>query len=200
MIPTPIFLAWILDNKHLKSRKLRGIAGSAFVALITLGATCGILAWVMKNNVGRSTDSPAVDWSEDSFAAGVILYLLFGVVYACFQIVVQWTLAALTNDPALCARYAGAFKGTVSLGMCVSFTIDSQGMSFRNQIILQLSLYVVGILCLLYVIAVYVKQTNYFIEEGVIVPTDVELDPAEAGTDKKLEAAKDSTTQQIGAV
>lgn len=170
-----------MDNKHIRSRKARGLAGAAVIAAITMSATAGLLAWVLKNKVGRSDESPAVDWTDDAFAAGVVLYLLFGVIYACFQIVVQWTLAALTNDPSLCARYAGAFKGTVALGMCVSFTVDSQGMSFKNQIIMQLVLYVVGIISLFYVVAVYVKQTNYLVEDGVIVPTSHE---------EKLSAAK----------
>ncbi|CAG7917678.1 unnamed protein product [Penicillium olsonii] len=174
MIPSPLLLGWILDNKRIQSRKLRGAMGTAYVAVITIGATCGLLAWTLKNNISRSNDSRAVDWKDSAFAPGVVLYLLFGVIYACFQIIVQWTLAALTNDPALCARYAGAFKGTVSLGMCVSFTVDSQGMSFRDQIIMQLTLYASGVFCLFYVVLVYVRQTNYFVEEGVIVPTGAE--------------------------
>ena len=173
MIPTPMLLAYLLDNKHVELRKLRGIMGTTFVALVTMGATCGLLAWVLKNDVTRGIPS-AVDWTDSSFAAGVILYILFGIVYACFQILVQWILAALTNDPALCARYAGAFKGTVSLGMCVSFTVDSQGMTFRNQIIMQLVLYAVGIFTSYYVIMAYVRPTNYLVEEGVIVPADME--------------------------
>lgn len=60
-----------------------------------------------------------MDWIESAFGLGIVLYLLFGAIYACFQVTVQWTLAALANDPAPCARYAGAPKGTVSLGMYV---------------------------------------------------------------------------------
>lgn len=58
--------------------------------------------------------------------------------------------------------------------MCVSFVIDSEGVSYRNQAIIQLLLYALGLACLLYVIAVYVKETNYFAEEDVIVPAAVE--------------------------
>ncbi|PLB47354.1 MFS general substrate transporter [Aspergillus steynii IBT 23096] len=190
MIPTPLILAYILDNKHVKSRRLRGVMGTTFTSLITMGATCGLLPWVIRNQVDRERPS-AVDWTDSSSAAAMALYILFGIVYACFQIGVQWTLAALTNDPALCARYSGASKGTVSLGMCVSFTVDSQGMSFRNQVIMQLVLYCVGICSLYYVIIVYVRQTNYFVEESVIVPTGMEnvLDGIEKddGTQRRVE-------------
>lgn len=174
MIPAPICLAMIMDNQKITSRRSRGLYGSAVVGVISIAAMGGLLGWIIKNDVDRHLDPPAIDWSEPAFAAGFILYLLFGIVYACFQIATQWTLAALTNDPSLCARYAGAFKGTVSLGMCVSFVIDSEGVSYRNQAIIQLLLYALGLACLLYVIAVYVKETNYFAEEDVIVPAAVE--------------------------
>lgn len=188
MIPAPIGLAYILDNKNIKSRRSRGQLGALAVGLITTGATCGLLAWTISNGIDRNNPPPAVDWSDSRFAAGFVLYLLFGVVFACFQIIVQWTLASLTNDPSTCARYAGAFKGTVSLGMCVSFTIDSQGMSFRDQIILQLVLYFAGLVSLVYVLTVYVKQSNYFLEDSVIPPatfTD-NMETDKAGADNAL--------------
>ncbi|KAJ6443235.1 membrane transporter protein [Purpureocillium lavendulum] len=174
MIPAPLALAWVMDNQRLSSRRTRGLIGVAIVGTITIGVTAGLLGWILRNGVERSGNGPAVDWADSRFAAAFILYLLFGVVYACFQITVQWTLASLTNEPSLCARYAGAFKGTVSLGMCVSFIVDSQGMSYRNQAIMQLVLYAFGISCLAYVIAVYVKETNYLDESLVVVPEAVE--------------------------
>ncbi|RDW90964.1 putative membrane transporter protein [Coleophoma crateriformis] len=174
MIPAPICLALIMDNPRIASRRTKGLLGAVSMGIITLAATGGLLGWVIQNDVNRNNASPGVDWSDSAFAAGFILYLLFGIVYACFQIAVQWTLGSLTNDPVLCARYSGAFKGTVSFGMCISFTIDSQNVSYRNQIIIQLVLYVVGLASLFYVIAVYVTETNYFTEANVIVPASVE--------------------------
>lgn len=58
--------------------------------------------------------------------------------------------------------------------MCVSFVVDSQGMSHRDQAIMQLVLYACGIFCLAYVIAVYMKETNYLLESMVVVPEAVE--------------------------
>ncbi|KAJ9145453.1 Membrane transporter protein [Pleurostoma richardsiae] len=174
MIPAPICLAMIMDNPRIASRRTKGLIGTAVVGVITMATTAGLLGWVIHNNVNGDNDPPAVDWTDSAFAAGFILYLLNGIIYACFQIAVQWTMASLTNDPALCARYAGAFKGTVSLGMCISFTIDSQGVSYRNQVIIQLALYGFGLVCLFWVIAYYVKETNYFLEDSVIVPAKIE--------------------------
>jgi len=174
MIPTPLALAWVMDNQRISSRRTRGFIGVAIVGTVTLAATAGLLGWILKNDIDNRDNSVAVDWTDSAFAAALVLYLLFGIVYACIQITVQWTLACLSNDPRLCARYAGAFKGTVSLGMCVSFVVDSQGMSHRDQAIMQLVLYACGIFCLAYVIAVYMKETNYLLESMVVVPEAVE--------------------------
>ncbi|RDW58192.1 hypothetical protein BP6252_13603 [Coleophoma cylindrospora] len=158
----------------LPAMRTKGLLGAASMGIVTLAATGGILGWVIQNDVNRNNASPGVDWRDSAFAAGFILYLIFGIVYACFQITVQWTLGSLTNDPVLCALSSGAFKGTVSFGMCIPFTIDSQNVSYRDQIIIQLVLYVVGLASLFYVIAVYVTETNYFTKANVIVPASVE--------------------------
>jgi hypothetical protein len=62
------------------------------------------------------------------------------------------------------------FKGTTSLGMCVSFILDSKNVSYMDQLIIQFVLYAVGLLCLFSIIWFCVKETNYFLEENVIVP------------------------------
>ncbi|EXJ88145.1 hypothetical protein A1O1_05073 [Capronia coronata CBS 617.96] len=197
MIPAPIFLAWIMDNKKIASRRSKGLLGATFVTVVTFGATAGLMGWTYANDIDRHNPAPGVDWSDSAFAAGFILYLLFGIVNACFQIAVQWTMSALTNDPALCARYAGAFKGTVSFGMCISFTIDSQGMNFKKQIIVQLVLYVAGVISLYTVIALYVRQTNYFLEDSVIVPQEVEQKSLVDGTVPPEQVLREHEKEEI---
>lgn len=174
MIPAPLILTAIMGSPRLKTRRIQGLVGASIVSITTLACFGGLLGWVIHNDVDRTKTPPAVDWTDSAFAGGFILYLLSGVVYACFQIIAQWTLGSLSNDPSVCARYAGAFKGTVSFGMCISFTIDSQMVSYRDQTIIQLCIYALGIVSLLYVIWFHVKDTNYFLEEAVIVPLSAE--------------------------
>ncbi|GME47572.1 putative membrane transporter protein [Neofusicoccum parvum] len=181
MIPTPLAIAWVMDNPRIPTRRLKGIIGASIMGLITLGATAGLLGWITTNGIDANDPSPGIDWTESGFASGFILYILFGIVYATFQICVQWTLSSLTNDPVLCARYAGAFKGTVSLGMCISFVLDSEGVSYRTQTTVQLVLYVIGLTSLLGVTWFFVKDTNYFLEDNVIVPKHVEEEAVVAG-------------------
>jgi hypothetical protein len=65
---------------------------------------------------------------------------------------------------------AGLFKGTTALGMCISFVLDSKNVSYIDQLIVQFTLYAVGLVFLLGIIWFCVKDTNYFLEENVIVP------------------------------
>lgn len=166
--PTPLALAWLMSHPRIPTRRLQGLAGSTLMGLTTLGATAGLLGWL------ATSPSTGLDWQDRGFAAGAVLHALFGGVYATFQICVQWTLGALSNEPARCARHAGAFKGTVSLGMCVAFVLDSEGVAYRAQAAAQLCAYAGGLASLLGVTACCVRETNYFLEEGVVVPRRVE--------------------------
>lgn len=190
MMPCPLLLAYVMDTKYIKSRRIRGMIGAIIMGTICLATNAGLAAWITHNDVNRQTNEPpGVDWSDSAFGAGFVLYLLSGkfnpwylalgcklltsepgIIYATYQIVVQWTLGALSNDPVQCSRLAGLFKGTTALGMCISFVLDSKNVSYIDQLIVQFSLYAVGLVFLMGVIWFCVKDTNYFLEENVIVP------------------------------
>ncbi|KAF4313583.1 putative membrane transporter protein [Botryosphaeria dothidea] len=92
MIPTPH--ARLMSHPRIPTRRLQGLAGSTLMGLTTLGTTAGLLGWL------ATSPSTGLDWQERGFAAGAVLHALFGGVYATFQICVQWTLGALSNEPA----------------------------------------------------------------------------------------------------
>ncbi len=54
--------------------------------------------------------------------------------------------------------------------MCISFVLDSQNVAYIDQLIVQFTLYAVGLVFLLGIIWFCVRDTNYFLEENVIVP------------------------------
>jgi hypothetical protein len=174
MIPAPLLLARMMDSSRIKSRQIRGVVGVTAIGVVTMASLAGLLGWICVHDVDRTKPPPGVDWTNSTGVGYIVLYLFFGIVDACFQIVVQWVLSALTNDPVLCARYAGAFRGTVSLGMCIAFTLDAKAVSYKNQVIIQLCIYALALCSLYYVIFKYVKETNYFAEENVIVPVSFE--------------------------
>lgn len=74
------------------------------------------------------------------------------------------------------ARYAGVFRGVTALGMMFSFIIDGNGGTYIAQLSFQFACYFVGILFLYFVTIAYVTNTNYFLEDLVIVPRHVEED------------------------
>ncbi|KAL6251790.1 hypothetical protein RBB50_002000 [Rhinocladiella similis] len=171
MMPCPLMLAFVMDTNRIKSRRVRGIVGTCIMGALCLATNAGLAAWIVKNDVNRQKNAPpGVDWSDSAFGAGFILYLLEGIIYATYQICVQWTLGALSNDPRICSRLSGLFKGTTALGMCISFVLDSKNVSYLDQLIVQFTLYAIGLGFLLAVIWTQVKPTNYFLEENVIVP------------------------------
>ena len=200
MIPCPLALAYIMDTKYIKSRRRRGALGVGIMGTITLASSAGLAGWIVKSNVNRQENQPpGIDWTDAAFAPGFVLYLLFGIIYATYQICVQWTLASLTNDPVRCARYAGMFKGTTSLGMCISFVLDSQGVSYLKQLIVQFVLYGVGLTCLLGIIWYGVKETNYFQEDDVIVPHAIEEKALLEGTIPKEQIERERAKERLAA-
>lgn len=91
--------------------------------------------------------------------------------------VVQWIIAALTNDPETLARYAGFAKGCLAGGLCVTFATEAAGTLTQTDVTaFCFSLQGAGLVCMLAVCWFGVKHTNYGLEDAVIVPETVELD------------------------
>lgn len=87
MIPCPLALAWITDISYIKSRRIRGLVGVAIMGTITLAASAGLAVFIVEKDVNREKNTPPrVDWSDGAFAGPFILYLLFGIVYATYQV------------------------------------------------------------------------------------------------------------------
>jgi Na+/melibiose symporter-like transporter len=91
-----------------------------------------------------------------------------------YQMVTEYTLGATTNDPDQLSKVAGLFKFYSSLGMFLSFILAGQGVVFLGQSTLQLVLYFLGSIAVVYILWQKILETNYFTEENVIVPHDIE--------------------------
>ncbi|EXJ80645.1 hypothetical protein A1O3_06929 [Capronia epimyces CBS 606.96] len=197
MIPAPLALAWAMDNKYMTRRRTRGMLGVAIMAVITLATYAGVIGWLVRNDVDRSQPPPAVDWSMSSFASGFVLYILSGIIYSGFQICGQWTLSALSNDPYKCARYAGLFKGTTSLGLMAAFLMDSKNVSYLDQAIVHLVLYAVGVISLVSVTWFCVRDTNYFLEPDVIAPQHITEEACVHGVITQDEVSEEKNKQRV---
>jgi hypothetical protein len=79
MMPCPLILAYLLDTRFIKSRRLRGLLGSGVMGIITLGVCAGLAAWISKNDVNRQHNTPpGVDWTDKAFGPAFVLYLFSG--------------------------------------------------------------------------------------------------------------------------
>lgn len=88
--------------------------------------------------------------------------------------VVEYTLSCTTNDPDQLSKVAGLFKFYSSLGMFLSFIMGGQAVVFYGQTSLQLILYFLGSLAVVFILWRRVLETNYFTEKNVIVPHEIE--------------------------
>ena len=96
------------------------------------------------------------------------------------------------------ARYAGVFRGVTALGMMFSFIIDGNGGTYIAQLSFQFACYFVGILFLYFVTITYVTNTNYFLEDSVIVPRHVEEDAKKDDAAGDVDAEKRPAEKDIG--
>lgn len=134
----PAVLVLVLDSKYIRSRRTRGLVGIAGMGTVAVGASAGLIGWLQVNRVDALRTPAGADWSDAEWPGLFACYVLFGAVYAGYQMCVEYTLSATTNDPAVLARVAGMFKFYSAFGMMVSFVMAGEGVSFLGQITLQL--------------------------------------------------------------
>lgn len=171
MIAGSISLSILLDAKSL-SRRRRGLIACSLVGSITTGACAGLIGWMSKYGLeGRLNTPPSsVDWTDARLVGGICLYLLWGVVFSTYLVSAGWVVTSLSNDPVKVAFYSCFTKGTASLGLCICFVMDSQGVTYMRQAIAKFVLYGLGSLSLIYAVVYYMKDTECFLEEDVVVP------------------------------
>jgi hypothetical protein len=132
-------MIWIFDSKKIPNRKHRGILAVSLIGLISVGACCGLYGWLHKVDYASlsKSKSPATDFTDRDFASLFVIYLLFGWIYSGYQMVVEWVVSALSNDPSVLAQFAGFERGIASFGMCISFIVAAQEVPQIGQLSLQ---------------------------------------------------------------
>lgn len=95
-------------------------------------------------------------------------------IHPQYQMVCQWIIASLTNEPQRLARYAGFAKGGLAGGLAAAFGTEAGGLTQLNVLAFCFSLQFFGLFCMLLICCKCVQSTNYFKEEMVIAPISVE--------------------------
>lgn len=171
----PPLLTKVLDSRRITSRRHRGFLGIAITGSIACGGAAGLVGWIQQNGFDDSAEPRVWDWTDHSiWVPMLIIYWCFGTTYAGYQMVTEYTLGSTTNDPDQLSKVAGLFKFYSSMGMFLSFIMGGQGVVFWGQTSLQLILYFLGSIAIVYILHFKILETNYFHEENVIVPHDIE--------------------------
>jgi hypothetical protein len=188
-IPTCFLYARVLDNEHFR-RRVRGYLGLALSSALIIAGWIIVLVMLKRHNLVREAPSPNYDWTDPEFAGIMIMYLIFGCLYALHHMLVQWVISSWTNEPVVLARYAGLFKGILSAGLCLGFGLEAANVSYWNQALFQMIIMYVSLPIILYLIYTYTTDTNYFIEDTVIPPQRIEQAMLAAGlvTEKDVDA------------
>lgn len=134
----PGLLICVLDSRHIKSRKSRGLLGIAIMGAVSVGACAGLIAWLEYWGVDETDAPTGADWADPEWPVLFVCYILFGSIYSGYQMCTEWTLSATTNDPEQLARVAGMFKFYSSFGMMISFILAGQRVPFLGQVLIQL--------------------------------------------------------------
>jgi len=171
-IPGGYFLVPVFDNNRF-SRRTRGIMGVSVLTVVVYGTWLGFFGWTRGKNLDRSILGPNYDWSGAPFGGYVVLYFLFGALYVAYPLTIQWIMSSLTNSPRKLARLASMYKGINAAGMCVAFGVDGALPPFVHEFAYAFSLQAAGLFVLFYLVAFQVSDTNYFLEEEVVVPRKV---------------------------
>ncbi|CAI6287886.1 unnamed protein product [Periconia digitata] len=166
----------LLDSAKIGSRRMRGLITTTAMGILTIVTWIGLLVWLDKNPLDP-LNPPLWSWSQGPYGGFLVLTLLLGINMVIYQVVVQWIVAALTNDPKTLARYAGFAKGCLAGGLCATFGTEAAGTLTQMDVTaFCLCLQGVGLICMFVVCWFGVKDTNYGLEEGSVLPDGHDLD------------------------
>ncbi|KAK5043607.1 hypothetical protein LTR84_011367 [Exophiala bonariae] len=168
-IPTVIGCGLLLDNKRLR-RKTRALIAITIIMIWVTGSYIAQTIWLSSWKFNRHIPGPSIDINDAAYPGAVIIYLFYGGQYGMFQNTVVWIIGSLTNDPRRISHMSGIFVGLLSAGTAISFGCDATAQPYENE---NAAFFALTMLCwpsLFYVVWKYMKDTNYFLEEGVIVP------------------------------
>ncbi|EPB88184.1 hypothetical protein HMPREF1544_05017 [Mucor circinelloides 1006PhL] len=167
-----MLMGYLLDYKGL-ARRTRGLIalGLLFISLMAIWA--GGFAFQMTFDADYSDP---IRWTSNRFGGPFVLYIMYGFSDSIYQTYLYWLMGAMSNDPALLARYAGFYKAMQSAGAAAAFGIDSSAIRLRWE-------------CLICWLLVFISFPLIFVVANKVTETNVESNMLEG----------DVSTEQISA-
>ncbi|KAK2750125.1 hypothetical protein FQN57_004620 [Myotisia sp. PD_48] len=168
-LPGSVLVTYLTDMLPFSRRK-RGLIALSVLAVIDIGGWIAALAWVSISDTYKNPPQGGVSWSDANFAGPFVIYVVFGVLYTCHQLIGMWVMGTFTNDPRNLAVYGGIWKGVAGGGLAVSFGMNSAGVSHQSQLIMMFIFQFISFPIMFTLIGFFSSETNYGKEVGVIVP------------------------------
>ncbi|KAG2227901.1 hypothetical protein INT45_002139, partial [Circinella minor] len=156
-----LILGFILDYQGL-TRRFRALLGAAILFVVMMAIWAGGFAFQL--TFENDYDDP-IHWTDSRFGRPFLLYIMYGLSDALYQSYMYWLMGAMSNDPALLARYAGFYKAMQSAGAAISFGIDSAGVRLRWASLISWIIVFISFPGM-FVVANQIKQTSDPIEDA----------------------------------
>ncbi|CAO3624620.1 unnamed protein product [Cunninghamella echinulata] len=172
-----VLIGFLLDYTGMK-RRTRGLVGLVVMYVFMMAVwVCG---FIFQRTFSNDFASP-IHWTDPNFGAPFVLFLFYGFSDALYQSYLYWLMGAMSNDPALLARYAAFYKAIQSAGAAASYGIDASGVPLIWQCVVCWVLVAIA-LPGIFLVANKVTDTN-------IVDTDPSIDTKLDYKTKEVEAA-----------
>ena len=156
-----LILGFILDYQGL-TRRVRALLGAAILFVVMMAIWAGGFAFQL--TFENDYDDP-IHWTDSRFGRPFLLYIMYGLSDALYQSYMYWLMGAMSNDPALLARYAGFYKAMQSAGAAISFGIDSAGVRLRWAALISWIIVFISFPGM-FVVANKIKQTSAPVEDA----------------------------------
>ncbi|KAF7723995.1 hypothetical protein EC973_001455 [Apophysomyces ossiformis] len=157
-------LGFLLDTQRM-GRRARGLVGLVLIFVILMAVWAGGFVFQLSFDNDFEKHNETVHWTSPSFAGPFVLFLLYGFSDSLYQSYLYWLMGAMSNDPALLARYAGFYKAVQSAGAAISFGIDAANIPLRWECLICWLLVFISF-PFIYLVANKVTETNVTEEDN----------------------------------
>ncbi|QSZ32037.1 hypothetical protein DSL72_001606 [Monilinia vaccinii-corymbosi] len=157
------------------SRATRARAALIILLLLTLAIWGGGYAWQAtvpdRNVTGNPDYEGKMDWKDEGYAKGLMMYISYGFFDAVWQLSVYWFMGALSNSGRKTANFAGFYKGIQSAGAAIAWRFDAMEYSYATQFAITWALLAGSLVVASPVIFMNIKDATDIVDD--LVDTDL---------------------------
>ncbi|KAI8381392.1 major facilitator superfamily domain-containing protein [Radiomyces spectabilis] len=157
-----LMLGFLLDFQGM-SRRSRGLLGLTIIFAVLMAVWAGGFVFQL---TFFNDYKDLVHWTDQRFAGPFVLFIMYGFSDSLYQSYMYWLMGAMSNDPALLARYAGFYKAVQSAGAAIAFGIDAVNIPLRWECLICWIMVFISF-PLIFLVANKITETNMVTEDDV---------------------------------